>query len=325
MTTRHAPSVAARVLALYVVAVAAVAFGLALSAGFRALGHTVGAAVLTAARAVGLLTFSDGAVQAALVALLIVPLVPLADRATHTRRLAPLVAGAALVVLVPVLVLPLSTSGGAGTTVDRLLSLTTAAIAGLLLSTLVALALRSLRGRLEPTRRVRRLAMRAAVVYGVVVAAVAFTARPVDSGVAPLLDRVLTNLHRVGMPAWIDYGVVEFGANIGFFVPVGLVVVLLVGHARWWWGVASGFVLSSLIEMGQLLFLPQRFASLDDVLANTTGATLGALLGALALARLLRDGSSRSHDAGDEEARVRESLPRSAAAWSPHRSPWRRW
>ena len=77
----------------------------------------------------------------------------------------------------------------------------------------------------------------------------------------------------------------EFTANIVFFVPVGLIVVLLVGLRRWWWGAMAGFVISGSVELGQLLFLPDRFASLDDLLSNSTGALVGALVGLLVLDR----------------------------------------
>jgi VanZ family protein len=41
-----------------------------------------------------------------------------------------------------------------------------------------------------------------------------------------------------------------------------------------------GAVLSGALELGQALFLPERYASWTDVLANTAGTTLGALIGA---------------------------------------------
>nr|WP_252727946.1 VanZ family protein [Curtobacterium sp. WW7] len=76
---------------------------------------------------------------------------------------------------------------------------------------------------------------------------------------------------------------IESLANVAFFVPLGLLVVLLAG-ARWWWaGAAAGLLVSSTIEIGQALFLPARYATIDDVVANTMGAVVGAVLGVLLL------------------------------------------
>jgi glycopeptide antibiotics resistance protein len=41
-------------------------------------------------------------------------------------------------------------------------------------------------------------------------------------------------------------------------------------------------VVSGCIELGQLLFLHDRFASLSDIMTNTSGAVIGALLAAWA-------------------------------------------
>ena len=171
----------------------------------------------------------------------------------------------------------------------RLTSMTVAVVVGLALGVLLSAALRPLLADLpagRPRRSIRGLAAGSALCYAGFVALVTFVSKPVDSGVAPLLVRILDRLHALGFPAWMSYSSVEFTANIVFFVPVGLVVVLLVGLRRWWWGAVAGCVISGSVELGQLLFLPDRFASLDDVLSNTTGALLGALVGVVVLGRL---------------------------------------
>nr|WP_245166983.1 VanZ family protein [Curtobacterium flaccumfaciens] len=90
------------------------------------------------------------------------------------------------------------------------------------------------------------------------------------------------------MPERIDYATVESLANVVYFVPLGLLVVLLAG-ARWWWAaIAAGLVVSTCIETGQALFLPARTATIDDVVANGVGALLGAVVGVLLLSRAAR-------------------------------------
>ncbi len=133
------------------------------------------------------------------------------------------------------------------------------------------------------TGRSRRVALVLAVAYAVAVVLIGFWGTPVDAGARPWLDRLIGLLQRHGAPSWFGYDAVESSANVVFFVPLGLLVVLLAG-ARWWWaGAAAGLVVSCVIETGQALFLPARYATIDDVVANTLGAVLGALLGVVAL------------------------------------------
>jgi VanZ family protein len=133
------------------------------------------------------------------------------------------------------------------------------------------------------TGRSRRIAGALAVAYGVAVVLIGFWGTPVDSGAYPWLVRVIAAAHRHGAPSWFGYDTIESLANVAFFVPLGLLVVLLAG-ARWWWaGAGAGLLVSATIETGQALFLPARYATIDDVVANTMGAVLGALLGALLL------------------------------------------
>jgi len=122
--------------------------------------------------------------------------------------------------------------------------------------------------------------------YGLFVTLILFWPSPVDRGWRPTLLRALDAFHERGFPEWFGYQSLEFTANIGMFVPLGFLVALLVRGRRWWLAVAlcSGF--SVLSELAQGLLLPQRFASVADVVANSTGAALGALL-ALAIRKLV--------------------------------------
>jgi glycopeptide antibiotics resistance protein len=118
--------------------------------------------------------------------------------------------------------------------------------------------------------------------YLLVVALITLSPAPMDSGTSNTIATVLAWLHAHGVPVWVNYELLEFTANIALFLPLGLLGVVLVGVDRWWLTVVAGFLLSSVIELSQLLFLPSRFPTLYDVLANTTGAVLGALLAVLA-------------------------------------------
>ncbi|MBT1611359.1 VanZ family protein [Curtobacterium poinsettiae] len=139
--------------------------------------------------------------------------------------------------------------------------------------------------RAPATWRSRRFATGLAVAYGVALALVGFWGSPVDASGGLWLTRALAAAHRHGLPDRIDYAAVESFANVVYFVPLGLLVVLLAG-ARWWWAaIATGLVVSACIETGQALFLPARTATIDDVVANGVGALLGAVAGVLLLSR----------------------------------------
>ena len=86
--------------------------------------------------------------------------------------------------------------------------------------------------------------------------------------------------------AWLDargvpvtYAGVEATANVVMFMPFGVLVGLLASaRHRWQWlVVAAGCATSATIETCQLLFLPTRVPSLQDVAMNTLGAGVGVL------------------------------------------------
>jgi glycopeptide antibiotics resistance protein len=79
-------------------------------------------------------------------------------------------------------------------------------------------------------------------------------------------------LHRVPALAFSPDGW-GYVLNVILFAPLGL----LVGWWRWWSALLIAALLSSAIELVQLVAL-QRVASLGDVAANTLGCALGWLL-----------------------------------------------
>ena len=135
--------------------------------------------------------------------------------------------------------------------------------------------------------RVRFVSILTAI-YVAFVLAVTLNPHTVDQGLDGYLDKVLDHLHSHGVPDFVDYAFVEFTANIGFFVPVGFLLGLLVTLRFWWFPTIGGFALSAAVETCQKLFLPGRVASLQDVLANTTGAIAGSVVAVLVRLVILR-------------------------------------
>ncbi|HKQ00898.1 MAG TPA: VanZ family protein [Actinomycetes bacterium] len=72
--------------------------------------------------------------------------------------------------------------------------------------------------------------------------------------------------------------------NVVLFLPLGILLPLLAPwFDRFWRTVATGFVLSSLIELSQVAFPGVRRADVNDVLMNTLGAAVGYLVYRLAV------------------------------------------
>lgn len=96
-----------------------------------------------------------------------------------------------------------------------------------------------------------------------------------------LAERVLARLE--GYPdldpvtARLSVERLEFLANIGLFVPVGMFVLLLFGSRLWWLAVAGSGALTSAIEVAQRS-IPGRVSDPRDVMANSVGAVIGVVL-----------------------------------------------
>ncbi|ALO67769.1 hypothetical protein AS189_16400 [Arthrobacter alpinus] len=128
-----------------------------------------------------------------------------------------------------------------------------------------------------------RITVALAAAYLLAVILIVFWPTPVDRPAAGALHEVLSWLYRHGVPRFINYNVVEFSANIVMFIPLGIIASSYFKNAVV--GVILGALSSCLIELGQALMLPDRYATGLDVLANTMGAGLGAFSYFLAMSR----------------------------------------
>ncbi|QCB96548.1 VanZ family protein [Arthrobacter sp. PAMC25564] len=112
----------------------------------------------------------------------------------------------------------------------------------------------------------------------VLLALVGFWPTPVDQPAQGSIAGVLTFLHAHGIALWINYSFVERTANVVLFIPFGIAAALAYPDKRWWQAAALGAAVSGCMELGQLLFLHNRFSSLVDVVTNTGGSVIGVLL-----------------------------------------------
>jgi len=89
----------------------------------------------------------------------------------------------------------------------------------------------------------------------------------------------LVNLSRTASPA----NVLEMVGNVGMFLPFGALASMVLdrgnrrARSRILLTFAAGLIFSALIETAQL-WLPTRYTDIDDVIFNSSGALLGALL-----------------------------------------------
>ena len=88
----------------------------------------------------------------------------------------------------------------------------------------------------------------------------------------------------------ISYEALEVMANVGMFVPIGVLITILSRH--WWVALVVGIALTCGIEFTQQ-FLPARFPSVSDLVANSSGALLGA--GVVAVWMRRRSGLTEPH------------------------------
>ena len=99
-----------------------------------------------------------------------------------------------------------------------------------------------------------------------------------------LAARILARLERypdlAPLTSRLSVERVEFLANIGLFVPLGVFLLLLVGTRLWFVALAAGIVLTSMIENIQRS-VPGRVSDPRDVAANSIGMAIGLVLAVL--------------------------------------------
>jgi VanZ family protein len=89
---------------------------------------------------------------------------------------------------------------------------------------------------------------------------------------------VARGLQQLNVPASTDSHLLEFSCNIALFIPFSLLGGMIWPLRRVVQWVVLGAALSGAIELCQLFFLPHRYATLSDVIANALGASLGVVL-----------------------------------------------
>ncbi|XAZ30796.1 VanZ family protein [Paenarthrobacter ureafaciens] len=116
------------------------------------------------------------------------------------------------------------------------------------------------------------------VAYLVLLAIVVFLPSKEASTVTGFVGVIAGWLAALGLPFKEAAIGVEFVANIVMFVPFGLLTTFLwPGRWNWWRMLLLGAATSTFIEVTQLI-IPGRVTALSDVIANSAGALIGAVV-----------------------------------------------
>jgi hypothetical protein len=124
----------------------------------------------------------------------------------------------------------------------------------------------------------RPVALVLVALYSLLVVHLTLTDPAQGSWAFDLADRVATRLSG-GRLTWTE---TEVLANVALFVPVGFLLAIALG--RVWPAVTLCLIASSLVEWAQLRVVTSRVPTIDDVVHDTMGGLIGALLAGLLLA-----------------------------------------
>jgi glycopeptide antibiotics resistance protein len=134
--------------------------------------------------------------------------------------------------------------------------------------------------QLEMSNRLRSLSRVLLLAYVAVVGLIVFWPTPVDRPVHGQVTAAVNSVQQAGATA-VTYNTVEIAANVAMFVPVGALLVLSFARMPWWLAIVICGGMSSLIELSQLVFIAERFATVVDIVANTSGGALGVVVAVL--------------------------------------------
>jgi hypothetical protein len=126
------------------------------------------------------------------------------------------------------------------------------------------------------------LAWRAGVpllLYVVLLAVVLFS--PTSHVQAGLVNDLVRVCHAVLPDSWATFARAEVLMNAVIIAPLSLLGSRVWPRLRWQDWTAYAFIGATFVELVQGILLPGRRASFSDIVANTIGALLGALLAAL--------------------------------------------
>jgi VanZ family protein len=134
------------------------------------------------------------------------------------------------------------------------------------------------------------LAVLALLSYLIVLIGTTLWPKPVDGEglLAKITSDVLIFTSKISWLNWIQYNELEAIANVLLYIPLGIFLVVFASKTRTWVLVLIPIFVSLLAEGSQRLFLPDRYATINDVVYNVLGGLLGIVI-SKSIARLRKN------------------------------------
>lgn len=139
----------------------------------------------------------------------------------------------------------------------------------------------------------RRVEWIAILIVLAIIVTITMWPTPVDAPFSGTLKSLFATLHRDGVPAWVNYDLLQTSSNVLMFVPLGALIASVVWAPFWWVSGVIGLALSLTIELTQYVLLPHRFATAGDLIANTAGALIGGAIVWAVRGKMKGSGASR--------------------------------
>jgi glycopeptide antibiotics resistance protein len=126
--------------------------------------------------------------------------------------------------------------------------------------------------------------------YLIILVATSIWPKPVDGeGVLSIITRELLNFTaRTPGLNWIQYNELEAIGNVLLYIPLGIFLVVFAPRTRTLLLALVPVLVSLLAEGAQRLFLPDRYATINDVAYNALGGLIGILI-SKSIARLRKN------------------------------------
>jgi glycopeptide antibiotics resistance protein len=125
--------------------------------------------------------------------------------------------------------------------------------------------------------------------YLIVLIATSLWPKPVDGEglLATITREVLRFTSNIEFLNWIQYNQLEAIANVFLYIPLGIFLTMVLPKAKSWMLFLIPVLVSLLAEGSQRLFLPDRYATINDVFFNAVGGVLGILI-AMSIRRMTK-------------------------------------
>lgn len=134
-----------------------------------------------------------------------------------------------------------------------------------------------------PRPRTRHVALAISVPFLIALAVLTLWPARVENAAPEAVGSILLFFQDGLVWIWMSIELLEMLSNVALFIPVGVLAALVLPHRVWALSFLVAPVVSAAIEITQLTALPDRAATVQDVVLNTAGGAIGVALALLGL------------------------------------------